>query len=78
MKSLETILLATPQMKKVVKEVEPIRKPESKRKKKSDVLDSSCGMDYLKNGLVRCQLCRFTWDGNAQHDCPYDENGNLL
>ena len=42
-----------------------------KRKKKSDVRHSGGGMDYLKNGLVRCQLCKLTWDGNAQHECPY-------
>ena len=42
-----------------------------KRKRKSDVRHSGGGMDYLKNGLVRCQLCKLTWDGNAQHDCPY-------
>ena len=42
-----------------------------KRKRRSDVRHSGGGMDYLKNGLVRCQLCKLTWDGNAQHDCPY-------
>ena len=55
------------------------RKPKPKRRKKrtnkprraTDVCFSGCGLDQLKNGLVRCQLCMFTWDGNAQHDCPY-------
>ena len=77
MKSLETLLLVTPQMKRVEKE-ETVPKQSSKRKRKSDVQNSYCGMDYLKNGLVRCQLCRLTWDGNAQHDCPYDADGKLL
>ena len=30
------------------------------------------GLDFLENGLVRCQACHFEWDGNAQHECAYD------
>jgi hypothetical protein len=55
------------------------RSPKPKRRKKrtskpraaSDVRSSGGGLDYLENGLVCCQLCKLTWDGNAQHDCPY-------
>ena len=54
-------------------ETPPIRK----RKKKTS-RRSLGGLDYLKNGLVRCRLCKFSWDGNAQHDCPYNEDGELF
>ncbi len=80
--SLKTSLYdnAPPMQLKRTNDERDAESPEPKRKRKrasksrktsSDVRDSGCGMDYLKNGLVRCQLCKFTWDGNAQHDCPY-------
>ena len=39
----------------------------------SDVRNFAGKLDFLENGLVRCQLCLFTWDGNAQHECFYDD-----
>lgn len=27
----------------------------------------------LENGLVQCNLCKFEWDGHAQHDCAYED-----
>ena len=87
MKSLETLLLpVTAQMKredasKHVKEASDQTdetSPIQKRKKKTETRRSLGGLDYLKNGLVRCRLCKFSWDGNAQHDCPYNEDGELL
>ena len=37
-----------------------------------NVRDSAAGMDFLENGLVRCQACDFEWDGDAQHECTKD------
>ena len=37
-----------------------------------DVRESAAGMDFLENGLVRCQACDFEWDGDAQHECTKD------
>ena len=69
--SLETIMYEpSMQVKQCDSEVP---EPKRKRKKTTDVRFSGCGMDFLKNGLVQCQKCLFTWDGNAQHDCPYEE-----
>ena len=81
MKALETSLcdIAPPQQLKRSNEHLDVRSPMPKCKKKhaskpcatSDVRCSGGGMDCLDNGLVRCQLCKFMWDGNAQHECPY-------
>ena len=57
------------------------RSSKPKRRKKrtskphvaSDVRFSGGGLDHFENGLVQCPLCKLTWDGNAQHSCPYDE-----
>ena len=69
--SLETIIYEpSMQVKQCDSEVP---EPKRKRKKTTDVRFSGCGMDFLKNGLVQCKKCLFTWDGNAQHDCPYEE-----
>ena len=77
MRSLETSLcgIAPQQQLKRSNEHRSVRSPMPKRKKKhaskpcatSDVRCSGGGMDCL----VRCQLCKFMWDGNAQHECPY-------
>ena len=37
-----------------------------------DVRSSDLGMDFLENGLVRCQACDVEWDGNGQHECTKD------
>ena len=37
-----------------------------------NVRDTAAGMDFLENGLVRCQACDFEWDGDAQHECTKD------
>ena len=37
-----------------------------------DVRNPAAGMDFLENGLVRCQACDFEWDGDAQHECTKD------
>ena len=44
-----------------------VPEPKHKRKTKTttDFLSSGCRMDFLKNELVPCQKCSFTWDGNA-------------
>ena len=39
----------------------------------SDVRNSAGKLFFLENGLVRYQLCLFTWDGNAQHECFPDD-----
>ena len=83
MKSLETLLLPTASQQKqedaskLGEEASDQQTP-GKRKKKTDTRRSLGGLDHLKNGLVRCRLCKFSWDGNAQHDCPYNEDGELL
>ena len=90
MKSLETLLLpVTEPIKRKDVEMTPSEHSEEassetdetppirKRKKKAS-RRSLGGLDHLKNGLVRCRLCKFSWDGNAQHDCPYNEDGELL
>ena len=78
MKSLETLLLpVTAQMKREASGQTDETSPIPKRKKKTS-RRSVGGLDHLKNGLVRCRLCKFSWDGNAQHDCPYNEDGELL
>ena len=77
--ALTTLLLSPPAQLKRVSEHgddnDGARKPKRRKKRASkpasDVRFSGGGLDHLKNGLVRCQLCKFTWDGNAQHDCPY-------
>ena len=86
MKSLETLLLPTAaQLKqedasKLGEEAssETDETPPIRKRKKKTSRRSLGGLDYLKNGLVRCRLCKFSWDGNAQHDCPYNEDGELL
>ena len=30
---------------------------------------SDAGMDFLANGLVRCQTCHLTWDKNTSYKC---------
>ena len=27
--------------------------------------------EVTRNGLVKCNLCNFEWNGHAQHDCTY-------
>ena len=73
MKSLETLLLSCEPIEQL-KQADEAPPAAPKRKKKRDVQYSFSGMDYLENGLVQCQLCKFTWDGNAQHSCPYDDD----
>ena len=69
--SLETIMY---EQSMQVKQCDgKVSEPKRKRKKTTDVRFSGFGMDFLKNGLVQCQKCLFTWDGNAQHNCPYEE-----
>jgi len=46
-------------------------------KKPNDVRFSGAGLEFLENDLVRCSVCQFTWDGNAQHPCPADTPGNM-
>ena len=80
MKSLETLLLpVTEQVKQEdASKQEASDQQAGKHKKKADTDRSLDGLDYLKNGLVRCRLCKFSWDGDAQHDCPYNEDDKLL
>ena len=46
-------------------------------KKPNDVKFSGGGLEFLENDLVRCSVCQFTWDGNAQHPCPADTPVNM-
>ena len=76
--SLETIIYEqSMQVKQCDGEVSEPKRKRKKTMKKDDgrwmCCLSGCGIDFLKNGLVQCQKCLFTWDGNAQHDCPYEE-----
>ena len=91
MKSLQTLMLpVTAQMKREDVESTPSKHVKEasnqtdetpavrKRKKKTNAHRSLGGLDHLKNGLVRCRLCKLSWDGNAQHDCPYNEDDKPL
>ena len=88
MKSLETLLLpvttqtkredATPSKHSEEASSQTDETPPIRKRKKKTSRRSLGGLDHLKNGLVRCRLCKFSWDGNAQHDCPYNEDGELL
>ena len=49
-------------------DVKPKRKKLMK-KKEPTVSYSAGGMDFLKNGHVRCQTCRMVWDGKTSCIC---------
>ena len=85
MKSLETSLcdITPPAQLKRTNEHRSVRSPEPKRKKKlvskqhatgvevddATVRSSAAGMDFLENGLVRCQTCRMSWNASMSCEC---------
>ena len=83
MQSLETSLcdIVPPTQLKRTNEHRNTRSPEPKRKKKNEskhratdvseamVRFSTSGMDFLTDGLVRCQTCCISWDAEMSYKC---------